>query len=123
MSGYTYQQLETMRERALGIGLKAEFDTRTTDTDEAYLVVRVSSFDSIVYFLDLGRLTSISVYGAATEIAIETEVIHRTLTAGAAFAPVEPGSGRSCGLCTMAGLPAGCALIGCRAAETSEVAS
>jgi hypothetical protein len=112
MSGYTYQQLEVIRERARGIGLRAEFSARTASEDPC-LVVLVNKFDSISYFTDLARLTSILIYGGATPLAEEMDQIHATLTSGAAFAPVEPGSGRSCDVCSMGRLPAGCELIGC----------
>lgn len=119
---YTYQQLETIRERARALGLSAELDARASDPDEPFLSIRLpEASDSLAYFTDLGRLSSLQTWGEATAAAAEIDKLHATLTADFPD-PLEPGYGRVCRGCAKALYPVGCESGGCagRAAETSE---
>lgn len=106
MSRYTYQHLETIRERAVKRGLKAEIARRTSD-DEPYLVIELGPDRAfqLAYHTDFGRLSSFSIWGPTASRAIELDVLHQILTDGL-VAPrrgppprCERGGSEDCGGC------------------------
>jgi hypothetical protein len=79
---YTYQQLETIRERARALGLRAEFDARPSDPDEPFLIVVMPEVaNSLAYFTDLGRLASVQAWSDVSDYAAELDAMHEALTA------------------------------------------
>lgn len=89
MKRLTYQQLETIRERALALGLDAEFFECAVADIEAYLYVPTPvSGVSISYYPDqLSRLVMAMVWGPI-DFAAEIDALHATLTAD--FVEVSP---------------------------------
>jgi hypothetical protein len=88
MSGYTYRQLEVIRERALGLGLSVEYDTCEVSPDptrpDPCLSIRplVENTSSITYYLDRDRLTFLQAWGEFAPIAAKIDAVHAMLTDG-----------------------------------------
>lgn len=89
MSGYTYQQLEVILERARALGMDAEIESRASDPEEPYLMIhQIAGCGSLTYFLDVGRFTELSGWGSLQAYAAEIDAVHATLTAD--FAEAAP---------------------------------
>jgi hypothetical protein len=85
MSGYTYQQLEAMRIRALGMGLRCEWHGERHD-DEVWLRTSVGTGILMCWFP--GRAPILSVEEQThypldlAHAALELMALHATLTSG-----------------------------------------
>lgn len=85
----TYQQLETIRERALALGLDAEFHECGAADIEAYLYVPTPVAGvTISYYPDPKSRLVMAIIWGPIDFAAEIDALHATLTAD--FAEVSP---------------------------------